>query len=560
MLRPVSPGQVPAATAELAWKVHPRGTDEMRVRDALGPLFADEDFAAGRFAGMFPQRGQPGLSPGLLAMVTVLQFLHHLSDREAVAAVADRISWKYALGLELEATGFDASVLSEFRDRLAEPGRADALLEVVLQRLKTAGLIRPGQAVRTDSTHVLAAVRALNRVEHAGESLRAALEEIAGIWPEWIVPLLDPGWHHRYSRKVETGRLLGRGAGKTTMAKLAGQIGADGAALLARIDTDRSAGWMSELPQVAYLRAFWAVHFRPGPGPMPQLVPTADLPPSAARPQSPYDPQARYSSKNDGEISWVGSKGHLTETCDEDLPHLVIDVHTQTATDPDATATAAIGDRLTGRDLTPGTHLMDSAYPSAAALAGAAARGTTVLTPIPRAGRNAAADTYTPADFTIDFTALTATCPAGAVSISSAPDPRGLIMFNFSRKDCRPCPLRTQCMNSQVPNARRVRVHPEPLHTARTAAITAEHTDGWHLRYRKRAGIEGTISQAVRGPDLRHARYRGLAKTHVQNIACGIAINIQRLGAHYTTTRRPAPRPPTRIHHLCLTHQIITEN
>jgi transposase len=559
MLRPVSPGEVPAATAELAWKVHRKGTDEMRVRDALGPLFADEDFATGRLAGTFPQQGQPGLSPALLAMVTVLQFLHHLSDREAVAAVADRISWKYALGLELEAPGFDASVLSEFRDRLAEPGRADGLLEVVLDRLKAAGLIRPGQAARTDSTHVIAAVRALNRVEHAGESLRAALEEIAGIWPEWIVPLLDEGWHLRYSRKVETGRLIGRGRSKTTLEKLAAQIGADGAALLARIDADRSAGWMNELAQVRHLRAFWAMHYRLGPGGTAALVPTGELPPSAARPQSPYDTQARYASKNDGEITWVGSKAHLTETCDEDLPKLIIDVHTQQSTEPDASATAPISDKLASRDLTPGTHLIDSAYPSAATLADAAARGTTVITPIPRSGRNARLDTFGPADFTIDFTALTATCPAGAVSISSAWEKRGLIMFNFSRKDCGPCPLRSQCMNSQVPNARRVRVHPEPLYQARGAAITAGHTEDWHTRYRKRAGIEGTISQAVRGPDLRHARYRGLAKTHVQNIACGIAINISRLGAHYTT-RRPAPRPPTRIHHLCLTHQIITEN
>lgn len=547
------------ATAELAWKVHRRGTDEMRVRDALGPLFADEDFLTGRLAGMFSTRGKPGLSPGLLAMVTVLQFRHHLSDREAVAAVADRISWKYALGLELEATGFDASVLSEFRDRLAEPGRADALLDVVLDRLKTAGLIRAGQAVRTDSTHVLAAVRQLNRVEHCGESLRAALEEIAVIWPDWIVPLLDPGWDQRYGRTVETGRLLGRGAGKTTMAKLAAQIGADGAALLARIDADPTAGWMNQLPQVAHLRLIWDQQYRPGPGASWRLRDVADLPPSAQRPQSPYDRQARYSSKNDGEITWVGSKAHLTETCDEDLPHLIIDVHTQQATDPDATATTCIGDKLTTRDLTPATHLMDSGYPSAAALAGAAARGTTVITPVPRVGRNAAAGTFTPADFTIDFTALTATCPAGAVSISCAPDPRGLIMFNFSRKDCRPCPLRTACMNSHVSNARRVRVHPEPLYQARIAAITAGQTQDWGRQYRKRAGIEGTISQAVRGPDLRHARYRGLPKTHTQNVACGIAITISRLGDHYTTTR-PAPRPPTRVHHLCLTHGIITEN
>jgi transposase len=276
MLRPVSPGRVPVATAELAWKVHPKGTDEMRVRDALGPLFADEDFAGGRMAGMFSRRGQPGLSPALLAMVTVLQFLHHLSDREAVAAVADRISWKYMLGLELDAAGFDASVLSEFRDRLTEPGRADGLLEVMLDRLKTAGLIRAGQAVRTDSTHVIAAVRALNRVEHAGEALRAATEQIAGIWPDWIVPLLDAGWYHRYGRKVETGRLLGRGPGKTTVAKLAAQIGADIAALLGRIDADATAGWMNELAQVRYLRAFFAVQFRPGPGAALELVPTAE--------------------------------------------------------------------------------------------------------------------------------------------------------------------------------------------------------------------------------------------------------------------------------------------
>jgi len=531
----------------------------MRVRDALGPLFADEDFVAGHMAGMFSERGQPGLSPALLAMVTVLQFLHHLSDREAVAAVADRISWKYALGLELEATGFDASVLSEFRDRLAEPGRADGLLEIVLDRLKAAGLIRAGQVVRTDSTHVIAAVRMLNRVEHAGEALRAALEEIASISPQFIVPLLDPGWHLRYSRKVETGRLLGRGRGKTTMAKLTAQIGADIAMLLGRIDADRTAGWINELAQVRHLRVFFTMQFRPGPDGTWQLADTADLPPAAVRAQSPYDPQARYSSKNNGEITWVGSKAHLTETCDDDLPHLITDVHTTTATDPDTTATAPIADKLTRRALTPRTHLMDSGYPTAAALATATTRATTVIAPIPPTGCNAKADTFTPADFTIDWDAGTATCPGGATSISMLPEYRGLIKFGFSRKDCTPCPIRQRCTHSQPPTARLLRIHPEPLHTAYSTTQTANQQPGWQQHYNKRAGIEGTISQAVRGPDLRHARYRGLAKTHVQNTATGIAINIQRLGTHYTT-RRPTPRPPTRIHHLCLTHGIITEN
>src|SRR6266508_3569509 len=156
VLRPMDVPEIPAATAALARKVHPRGTDEMRVRDALGPLFGDVDFTTGEFADMYASRGQPGLSPALLLMVTILQFRHNLSDREAAEAVADRISWKYSLGLELEATGFDYSALSEFRARLVEGGRADALLSLMLERLKDAGLVRAGGRQRTDSTHVRA--------------------------------------------------------------------------------------------------------------------------------------------------------------------------------------------------------------------------------------------------------------------------------------------------------------------------------------------------------------------------------------------------------------------
>jgi Transposase domain (DUF772) len=97
VLRPVPPvGEVPQATAELARKVHPHGTDEMRVRDALGPLFTDTDFTTGAFAELFSPLGQPGLSPALLTMVMILQHRHNLSDRDAADAVADRISWKYA--------------------------------------------------------------------------------------------------------------------------------------------------------------------------------------------------------------------------------------------------------------------------------------------------------------------------------------------------------------------------------------------------------------------------------------------------------------------------------
>lgn len=532
----------------------------MRVRDALGPLFADEDFREERFSGMFPVLGQPGLSPALLAMVTVLQFLHNLSDREAVAAVADRISWKYCLGLELSDTGFDASVLSEFRGRLAEPGRADALLDTVLDKIKAAGLLRAGGLARTDSTHVIAGVRKLNRIEAVGETLRAALEEIARISENWIVPLLDAGWHERYGRKVELARLLGRGSKKTTAEKLAAQIGADGRALLDAIDADRAAAWINQLPQVQVLRVMWEQQFRVGKDGMPVLKDAADLPPSAARVHSPYDTDARYSTKGKGaddDLEWVGTKAHLTESCDQDLPHLVTDVHTTPSTDPDVTATTPIQDKLIDRGLAPGKHLMDSGYPSSQNIADSALRGITLLAPvIVNNGRNANAGTFTPADFRIDWQAGTATCPTGAVSRSMRPDPRGLVTFAFSRRTCTPCPIRHQCTLATLPTPRRITIHPEPVHEARMRAQHAQDTEAWKKDYHTRAGIEGTVSEAVRGPGLRHSRYRGLAKAHVQNIAIGIALNVSRLGAHYDTTRA-ASRRPTRIHHLCVINHIV---
>src|SRR4051794_18247974 len=122
------------------------------IRDELGELFADEQFAAA-FAG----RGTPAWSPGRLALVTGLQMVENLTDRQAAEAVRDKISWKYALGLELDDQGFDASVLAEFRSRVVAAGLEQRALDLLLVALVAEGLIPPGGRARTDSTHVVAA-------------------------------------------------------------------------------------------------------------------------------------------------------------------------------------------------------------------------------------------------------------------------------------------------------------------------------------------------------------------------------------------------------------------
>ncbi|WP_406003888.1 transposase [Streptomyces sp. NBC_00829] len=171
------------------------------MRDHLGGLWRDEDFA-----DWYPRDGRPGLSPAPLATVCVLQFLLGLSDRQAAEAVRCRIDFKYALAMELDAPGFHHSVLADFRDRLTEGGRADRLLDLALARLKEAGLVRERTTQRTDSTHVLAAVRDLTRLELVTEAVRAALEELASAAPHLLADLVDEEWGRRYGRPVRLGK------------------------------------------------------------------------------------------------------------------------------------------------------------------------------------------------------------------------------------------------------------------------------------------------------------------------------------------------------------------
>src|SRR5438309_11132929 len=113
--RPTPP--VPDDTARVAHAAFPKGNPYLRLRDELGTLFHDADFA-----DLYPRRGQPAFAPWRLALITVLQFREDLSDRAAAEAVRARIDWKYLLGLELTDPGFDASVLCEFRSRLLDGG------------------------------------------------------------------------------------------------------------------------------------------------------------------------------------------------------------------------------------------------------------------------------------------------------------------------------------------------------------------------------------------------------------------------------------------------------
>ncbi|MEU4744639.1 transposase, partial [Actinosynnema sp. NPDC023658] len=148
-LQPRPWSEVPELTAQVARAVFPKGCLAMNVRDRLGPLFDDEVFRSA-----FGVRGRPGISPGQLALVSVLQFAENLTDRQAAHAVRSRIDWKYLLGLELSHAGFDFTVLTGFRDRLLAHDLEETVLDMLLGRLTELGLVVGKGRQRTDSTHV----------------------------------------------------------------------------------------------------------------------------------------------------------------------------------------------------------------------------------------------------------------------------------------------------------------------------------------------------------------------------------------------------------------------
>jgi transposase len=189
---------VPEETARVARAAFPQGHPYLLLRDTLGTIFQDDNFAA-----CFPLEGQPGLPPWRLALVTMMQFRENLAERQATEAVRARIDWKYLLGLALTDSGFDFSVRSAFRDRLLASRSEELLLDKLLERCRAMGWLKTRGQQRTDSTHVLAAMRVLNRLARVAETLRAALNAVATVAPDWLQGRAPVEWYERYGKRIE---------------------------------------------------------------------------------------------------------------------------------------------------------------------------------------------------------------------------------------------------------------------------------------------------------------------------------------------------------------------
>jgi transposase len=321
--------------------------------------------------------------------------------------------------------------------------------------------------------------------------------------------------------------------------------GADGQRLLQAIDAAIDQPWWQEIPAIQTRRRVWAEPDVEVNGTLSWRE-VKDMPSPAELIASPYDPEARYSTKR--EVEWVGYKVHLTETCETDTPHLIVNVETTPATTPDDHMVERVHTSLAEHGLLPAEHLVDKGYTDSQALVESQRTyGVTLIGPVAddpswQARTGTGFDT---SQFRVDGERQVVTCPMGKQSISWLPHtyPKHGMTWEvrFARKDCTPCPHRAPCTRAKKEPCivgLQAREPYEALQEARKRQTTEE----FRQQYAPRAGIESTHAQGIRRCGLRQARYVGLAKTHFQHLATAAALNFVRLGEWLAGTPRATTR------------------
>jgi transposase len=525
-LKPKPVGPIPEDTLKLGQQLLSE-TDLMRqIGDKYANLVKDEDFAS-----MYSVTGQPGLSPARLALVSVLQAMEHISDRQARAMVRTRIDWKYALHLPLSYGGFDASVLSEFRDRLVNNEAQRKIFDALLERLKAEGLLKGRGLQRSDSLLIVGAVRDLNRLELVMETLRLALTEIGRQDRQWLVANTPVEWIEKYGEWTQAERVVkekGPKAKAETEALLL-QTGRDGYELLEKLGSTK----FIELEAVKMLELVWKQQYRQNQQAIEVHTPESreisgiegkDLI------ASPHDPQVRYTEKREQKIT--GYKLQLTEVASEDAPAIITDIEVVASCAYDGASVEPIHARLNQRGLLPDEHLLDRGFVNGKTLTESRTRAVELIGPV---GENTSftarqAEGFSVENFQLDFEKRQAICPQGEPSQYWSNTIRKdgnqpIIRIIWNKEVCAQCPLRAKCTQAEK-SGRVIKISSYYETIAERRKL--QHSEEFYNLYRRRSGVEASLSQVVNHYDGRTTPYRGSNKTQLHYLTMAVGINLKR--------------------------------
>jgi len=338
---------------------------------------------------------------------------------------------------------------------------------------------------------------------------------------------MDPLWAQRYEKRFSDFRLPKE---EKKRVELAETIGADGRRLLEEVYKESSLPWLGELDAIETLRRVWVQHYHAHEQQTPWRA-DDERPPGALLITSPYDIEARYSRKRS--TAWTGYKVHFTELCEDDEPHFIVEVVSTDATTVDGSVLQEIHEHEAAHDLLPHQHLMDMGYVDAEVLAeNQKCYQVDVVGPVipDTSWASKEAGRFDHSQFLIDWQAKRVVCPAGQASRDwgHIPDRHGApsLRVRFPLPVCRACSLHDHCTQTA---AKVLILRPdEQTYAALQKARKRQQTPEFWALYAKRAGIEGTVAQAVRTCEMRRARYIGNKKLRLQAFFTATALNILR--------------------------------
>lgn len=488
------------------------------------------------YADLYPAIGQPGLSPIILALVTVFQYMEKLSDRQAAEMLRMRIDWKYAMHLPLGYEGFHYSVLSEFRDRLLKHGAEGRVFDQLVKVFQEMGLIKNRGRQRTDSTAILGKVRWLSRLELVVETLRVTVSAILKTDREWGEEVIPPSWEERYGE-----RFVEAGYGKKELQNHKKHIGQDGQWLIAHLESVHTPEKLKDLRKVQILKTVWAQQFQETEEGIEFRAKLGGD--GHTRISTPHDPEARYSKKRGYE--WVGGKVQVTETDDEGYPHLITDIAATSSTMTDYNTLPEIQGRLEVRNCLPAKQYVDNAYMGGSNLANSAQYQIDLVGPIYQnvTPQSKIKDGLTVAHFEIDLLKGRALCPAG-ISVAPQMQTQVRTRFRFPDEVCANCSLRPRCCLGQGGRTIKIKNTYPLLQAARQRQTSPEFKQDYSQH---RSGVESSLSALVRSTGLRMSRYTCNSKRHLQTLFSGAAINLKQAARWLAGERPKRHRRPWRL-------------
>lgn len=476
---------------------------------------------------MYAPGGRSSINPSLLSFVTIFQYLEDIPERVAALWVKTRLDWKYALHLPLDDGGFHYADLCNFRKRLLAHGKESLIFEEVLQKIESLGFLKKRGYQRPDSTHVLAVVRQLSRLENLSEGLRMALKAVEQADMAFYEAKLPALYRAHWSKPLSDYQMT-EDERKAALVR----VGQDIHWLLGFLKTNRES--FLRFPELEVLQALFSQHFTL----QAQAVALKkEAAPGKEKIQSPHDLEARYATKRGK--GWTGYKVHITETANEKGEvNFVTEITTTNAWERDSETLPQIQENLAERSLTPEEQFVDKGYTTGDNLASSEKKGIKLMGEVSTPENHGR---FTADDFSIDFEAKTAKCPAGCTSCSwrtfESGKHQGSVEIRFGEQ-WQECPLKAQCTLAKHGRKLRLQRHYPFLKARREEG----KTEAFREARKRRPPVEGTLSEMVRAHGLRKSRDRGFAKTHLQHLMKGAALNLKRLIKRLTLPEKSQPQ------------------